>query len=89
MARNEALGLGLWLASLVLVGGVAALPRTRACGWLRLWPLPLLAAIHPGWWMSARSGDCGLTLIVSCLVMTALTLVAAAFLWWRGATSGR
>ncbi|MFY0539458.1 hypothetical protein [Nannocystis pusilla] len=39
--------------------------------------------LHPGWWMSARSGDCGQMLIMGSSVITALAVLVGAFLFWR------
>ncbi|MFZ6182136.1 hypothetical protein [Nannocystis pusilla] len=83
----EQLGLVSWLTTAVLAGGSALIPRMRARGWRTQWPLLLLAVLHPGWWMSARSGDCGQTLILGSAIVTALTLLVAGFLLWRPRTN--
>jgi hypothetical protein len=79
MARAELLGWRLWAASwvvaalcgLLLLGlRPAKLPRL---GWLAG-----LLFIHPGWWLDARGGDCGVTLVTGSLLVTALTAAAAA-----------
>ncbi len=61
--RAQTLGWILWATTLVLVAGSAFIPQLRFRGWRRQWPLLVLVALHPGWWMSARSGDCGRTLV--------------------------
>jgi len=81
--RAERLGWMLWGATLLVAGGSAFIPRFRARGWRRQWPLMLLVALHPGWWMSARSGDCGCALIEGSVLVTALTPLAVGFLFWR------
>jgi hypothetical protein len=45
--------------------------------------MALLVIVHPGWWMSARGGDCGFTLIEASAVATALIVILAAVLSWR------
>ncbi|WP_434426176.1 hypothetical protein [Nannocystis pusilla] len=79
----EQLGLVLWFTTAVLAGGSLFMPRMRVGGRRKPWPLLLLAVLHPGWWMSARSGDCGQTLILGSVMVTALTLLVAGFLLWR------
>ncbi|MDC0672282.1 hypothetical protein [Nannocystis radixulma] len=79
----ERMGWILWIATLVLAGGSALMPRMRARGRRNRWPMFLLAVLHPGWWMSARSGDCGQSLLEGSYVFTALTVLVAAFLVWR------
>jgi len=81
--RAERLGWILWITTSVVAGGSAFIPRMRARGWRHQWPMLLLVALHPGWWMSARSGDCGRTLTVGSFLITALTVLMGAFLFWR------
>lgn len=83
IVHAERLSWGLWIATLVLAGGSALMPRMRARGWGNQWPMFLLAVLHPGWWMSARSGDCGRTLLEGSYVLTALAVLVGAFLFWR------
>lgn len=84
---NERLGWILWLATLVIAAIVAV--RLRSRGWRKQWPLAAVVVVHPGWWMSARSGDCGYTLRDGSMVMTAVTLIVGCFMWWRGARQSR
>ena len=79
----ERLGWKLWAASVTLAGISALLPRLRARGVWRLWPLLLLVVIHPGLWMSARSGDCGRLRVQASVAMTALTPLLVGFMLWR------
>ena len=83
IADAEQIGGLLFVLSLV-IGGYA--------GWHALRPsvsrgllgsMALLVIVHPGWWMSARGGDCGLTRIEASAVATALIVLLAAVLWWR------
>jgi hypothetical protein len=72
IVRHERLGWALFAAAaLVLVLGAGLLLRlgvsTRRAGLLAV---PLL--LHPGWWMSARGGDCGMTLALGSKLMTAV-----------------
>lgn len=83
IVRNEGLGWALWAATLLIAGAFVATPRLRARGWRSSWPLVLLVLLHPGWWMSARSGDCGQTLREGSLLVTAVTLLAGAIVYWR------
>lgn len=83
IAESEQIGVQLFGLSLVI--GVCA-------GWHALAPsvsrgllgsMALLVIVHPGWWMSARGGDCGFTLIEASAVATALIVILAAVLLWR------
>jgi hypothetical protein len=80
MARIEAAErLGWWLfginAALVAAGMLLLRMRGRSLrqtGWLLAF-----AAIHPGWWLSARGGDCGAMRSIgswACLGLSALLL---------------
>ncbi|MDI1479339.1 hypothetical protein [Polyangium sp. y55x31] len=84
--RAERFGWILWFVTALVAVGSTFVPRVRAAGVRKQWPLLLLLVLHPGWWMSARSGDCGRTLLASSVLAAALTLVVAGFLFWR---SGR
>lgn len=68
----------------VLALGAIAIPefRRRPGAW---WPLLVVLAIHPGWWLSARAGDCGRMLRTGSLAATALmpVLIGLAYLWAR------
>lgn len=81
--RAERVGWALWGASVVLVGGSLLLPWTRLRGRSRPWALLALVAVHPGWWMSARGGDCGRLLETAALAATALTVLLGLALWFR------
>jgi hypothetical protein len=75
MARilaNERLGWMLFAVTALVLGLGAGLLRRLGVPLRRVGLLaaPLLA--HPGWWMSARSGDCGATLVLGSMAMTAV-----------------
>lgn len=76
--RSERQGLLLFAGTLVFAIGLTLVPRLRARGLRKLWPFALLVVIHPGWWMSARSGDCGRTLVEGSVLITAVALVLGA-----------
>ncbi len=61
---------------LAVAAGVAAtvlvLTRSPKPPWSARWLPAVLAAIHPGWWMSVRSGDCGFMLRNTSIAMTAI-----------------
>jgi hypothetical protein len=86
--RSERLGWMLWGATLLLAVAVA-LVRLRADGWRAHWPLLLLVGVHPGWWMSARSGDCGRMLVLGSILVTALAPLVVGFLLWRSLRAAR
>jgi peptidoglycan/LPS O-acetylase OafA/YrhL len=58
----------------------ALLARRYRRQWLKLWPILLLVVVHPGWWMSARSGDCGHTLRLASVALTFLSVMVAGLL---------
>jgi hypothetical protein len=76
---NERVGMGTWLLTLLFALAFVVLVKRRRTRWVML-GAPVL---HPGWWMSARGGDCGYTLFDSSLLFTGITLAAGAFLIWR------
>ncbi len=76
----ELLGWSLFGTSLVLLIAGAAFARRLRRRWRSLWPVPLVAVIHPGWWMSARSGDCGAMLSLGALAFTLIALITAVLL---------
>jgi hypothetical protein len=81
--RNEHLGWTLCVMTLLIAWAFAAILRLRSRSWRKQWPLLLLVLLHPGWWMSARSGDCGYTLRDGSILMTALTVLVACVMYWR------
>ncbi|MDI1449046.1 hypothetical protein [Polyangium sp. 6x1] len=87
--RAERLGLILWGVTLVVAVGSFFVPRLRAAGIRKQWPLLLLVVLHPGLWMSARSGDCGRTLVEGSILVAALAPLLAGLLFWRAARAAR
>jgi hypothetical protein len=76
----ELLGWVLLAATAVLLIVAGALARRWRRRWRRLWPVPLLIGLHPGWWLSARHGDCGAMLALGSLAVTMIAVVTAIFL---------
>lgn len=83
ISKNERLGAMLCLTTMLLAVGFLFTKRLRARAWNKKWPLVLLAIAHPGWWMSARHGDCGFTVRDGSILMLALTVIYGAVCWWR------
>jgi hypothetical protein len=79
---NERVGWTLFFVSAAIAAVAAVLLRSR--GWRKLWPLAAVVFVHPGWWLSARSGDCGGTLHMASIAITIVTLLVAGVVWWRG-----
>jgi hypothetical protein len=77
IAMSETIGLSLWgLTVLIALSGSIALyfcPGKLQ----RAWWLAGLAAAHPGWWMSARMGDCGGLLRFSSILATTVVVIIA------------
>lgn len=73
--------LGWWLFVITAIAGVAGILilQLQGCRFRNGSWLLLVIAIHPGWWLGARSGDCGalrvlgswigLGLMIFCLVL--------------------
>jgi hypothetical protein len=78
MAANTRLGWQLWAAAAAIAIVCGAIARWRRASWRRLIPLAALVVLHPGWWMSAYGGDCGITLVEGSISMTALTAIGGA-----------
>ncbi|MBI5482766.1 MAG: hypothetical protein HY906_28180 [Deltaproteobacteria bacterium] len=70
---NERLGWLLFGVSLLVVALGAALLRRMGVARCHLAWLAALLLAHPGWWMSARRGDCGYTLRELSIAMTAVS----------------
>lgn len=70
--------------ALVLAAGAATVftvLRQRRLGRPRksaAW-LAIPVVLHPGWWMSSLSGDCGMTRFHTAMVMTGVVLVLCIF----------
>jgi hypothetical protein len=70
--RNERLGWSLFATTALVLGLGAGLLRLLGVSTRRVGLLAVLLFAHPGWWMSARSGDCGATLALGSMAMTAV-----------------
>lgn len=81
MARIEAAErLGYWLAgaSALLCGLGVIVHQLRGRGLGLRMGLVALAAIQPGWWLSARGGDCGAMRTIGAWSGLGLALIATA-----------
>jgi hypothetical protein len=91
MARNALRGTLLWVVALLAVGFVWW-KRFRGPRGVRL-AMTACLMLHPGWWMSVTSGDCGLTKVEVGFAVTCTTLVLLAVHEWlrrkRGGPSTR
>lgn len=83
IAKNERLGVILCLVTMLLAVVFLLTRRLRSRAWNRKWPLVLLAVAHPGWWMSARHGDCGFTVRDGSILILSLTVIYGAVCWLR------
>ncbi|HEY3355858.1 MAG TPA: hypothetical protein VGQ83_21575 [Polyangia bacterium] len=87
--RAERLGWLLFAASVLVAAAGVTLLRRLGSPWGRAAWLAAPLLVHPGWWMSARGGDCGITRLLGSYVLTAVTLVAAVVGVIVAATSAR
>lgn len=71
----------MWGVAVVLGFLSMALGRWSGLTWGKSWWPMLVAGAHPGWWLTARGGDCGSMLVWGSTgmlaVMILLTLVIA------------
>ena len=82
IVRAERVGWALLVLSTLLVAAplVRRLMRSQQVG-RSTWAL-LVVLVHPGWWLSARGGDCGASRMLGSLGMTVVAaLVWSALLW--------
>lgn len=70
--RNERLGWMLFAVAAVALGMGAVLLRRLGVPARRYGLLAVPLLVHPGWWMSARGGDCGTILALGSMAMTAV-----------------
>ncbi|GAC1353976.1 MAG: hypothetical protein NVSMB47_07150 [Polyangiales bacterium] len=69
--RAEVIGWVLLAASAAIaIGGVAWLNRTGRMVRYAAAVIGALLVSHPGWWMSARDGDCGQTRVATAIFAT-------------------
>ncbi|MBS2031869.1 MAG: hypothetical protein JST54_28490 [Deltaproteobacteria bacterium] len=80
---NEHLGWATWFASCAAVVGFAVERILRLRTWHGIGVPALLVGVHPGWWMSARSGDCGYLVRHASEATSAVIVVVLAVLLWR------
>ncbi|HEY4057377.1 MAG TPA: hypothetical protein VGM39_12255 [Kofleriaceae bacterium] len=80
IARNEHLGWQLWLIAAAIAAVAAALIALRTRRWTKAWPMLVLIALHPGWYYSARMGDCGQGLVSGSSVMTCVIAITGMLL---------
>ncbi len=78
IATSELVGLSGLAVTLLLAIAVALAGRSR-----RRWLAFLGVVLHPGWWMSARSGDCGYMLRYASVGLTVVFAGIAAWMIWR------
>ncbi len=57
--QSERIGWILLAVSMAIAGAsISIVKRSKRETWASIW-LGALLVSHPGWWMSAREGDCG------------------------------
>ena len=77
--RAERLGWILLGVSVVIAVVTSVVTRQREVrGNPMVW-LGMLLCSHPGWWMSARGGDCGMTRVFTSWASTGMVAAAAIF----------
>jgi len=83
--KNESLGLILMALSLASAGLLFVYMRRISMGMRsrKFWPLYMLVVLHPGCWMSARSGDCGRMLVLSSVLVTCAVVALCSFLYFQ------
>jgi O-antigen ligase len=74
--RAERLGWQLFALLLALSVIATVLLRRWRVSWRRLAAVALLVVIHPGWWLTARGGDCGAMRLMGSIGVTAIGAVA-------------
>ena len=74
IARSELIGTLMLAGGLVACLAVIALARGRG-----RFASVLMVMLHPGWWLSARSGDCGYLLRYVAPAATVFCVAAAAW----------
>jgi len=87
--RAERVGLLFWFATVVGSLTLALLPRLRALSNKPRWILAALVVVHPGWWLSARGGDCGATLVEGSILATMIAAVVGGIVFVRAGRASR
>ncbi len=89
IVRAERVGWALLVLSILLTAAplVRRLMRCQQVG-RSTWAL-LVVLVHPGWWLSARGGDCGATRMLGSIGMTVVAAVVCSALLWSAARQER
>jgi len=75
--RSERMGwILLGVSAVIAIGTLAFAKRRKPSASASVWLGSLLIA-HPGWWMSARGGDCGVTRSMTSIGATVLMAIVA------------
>ena len=82
---REAIALGYAFGGVSVVMLIVATVRLRA---VRPRPTPLaagwvLVAAHPGFWLSARGGDCGISLVTGAALFSGAAALVLLWSFWR------
>jgi hypothetical protein len=89
--RSEKWGWILFVVNLAVVFLGAILLKLAGWTYNRMVWLGVLILIHPGWWLSARSGDCGASRWIGSIAVSFLSglsiLVMLVIAWRRGRKS--
>ena len=81
--QSERVGWILLAASMAIAGAsIGFIKKTKGETWPQIWLGGLLVS-HPGWWMSAREGDCGKTRLLTSIGATIAMVLLAAVLFVR------
>ena len=85
--RNIAISTVLHAGALVFAVVALAAFAVRSCRTGRLTSTLVLAGLHPGWWVTAYSGDCGEARLALSVVATVICAVLALSMWKKPAAS--
>jgi uncharacterized protein (TIGR03382 family) len=81
--QSERVGWILLAASMAIAGAsISFIKKSKRETWASIW-LGALLVSHPGWWMSAREGDCGKMRLFTSIGATAAMVLLALVLWVR------
>ena len=81
--RSETIGWILLAASMAIAGVMVSIIRkSKKETWAQIWLGSLLVS-HPGWWMSAREGDCGKTRLLTSIGATGAMVLLALVIFVR------
>lgn len=88
--KAEAQGWLMFAGAMVLGAASMGLRRWSGMPWNRCWWPMVVAAAHPGWWFSARMGDCGTMRVLGSVGMLAvMVLLTVALIIMALARRGR